>query len=146
MQIWAQGRAADPNFMKAGGYSYVSASDIPLEGSETSPRSLTIEEIHEYAQWFGQAAHNAVIEAGFDGVELHGANGYLIDQFIQDVSNQRDDEYGGSIENRSRFALEMVDAVVKVVGPERTAIRLSPAGAVQGSYLLFGGGPWIIGG
>jgi len=131
LQIWAQGRTAEPSYMDAHSYPYVSASDIPMEGRDVNPRPLTVEEIHEYAQWFGQAAHNA-IEAGFDGVELHGANGYLIDQFIQDVSNQRNDEYGGSIENRSRFALEMVDAVVKAVGPERTAIRFSPAGTLQG--------------
>lgn len=68
----------------------------------------------------------------FDGVEIHGANGYLIDQFIQDNVNQRTDEYGGSIENRNRFALEVTDAVVKVIGAERTAIRLSPFSTFQG--------------
>ena len=133
MQIWALGRAAQPSVLKAedANYDHVGPSAIPMP-DRPAPRPLTKDEIHEYAQWYAQAAHNAVIEAGFDGVELHGANGYIIDQFLQDVSNQRDDEYGGSVENRSRFALEMVDAVVKAVGPERTAIRLSPAGSVQG--------------
>lgn len=71
------------------------------------------------------AAKNA-IAAGFDGVEIHGANGYLVDQFLQDVSNQRDDAYGGSIENRSRFAVDVAAAVSQAIGPERTGIRLSP--------------------
>lgn len=75
---------------------------------------------------YATAAANAVNRAGFDGVEIHGANGYLIDQFTQDVSNNRTDEYGGSVENRSRFALEIVDAVTKAVGADRTGIRLSP--------------------
>ena len=134
MQIWALGRAGQAEVLAAenASYEHVAPSAIPMEG-RTTPRPLTEEEIHEYAQWYAQAAHNAVVEAGFDGVELHGANGYIIDQFLQDVSNQRDDSYGGSIENRSRFALEMVDAVVKAVGPERTAIRLSPAGEIQGA-------------
>ena len=70
--------------------------------------------------------------AGFDGVEIRGANGYLIDQFTQDVSNNRTDEYGGSIEKRGRFALEVVDAVAKEVGANRTGIRLSPWGEFGG--------------
>ena len=77
--------------------------------------------------------------AGFDGVEIHGANSYLVDQFIQDVSNKRTDDYGGSIENRSRFALEIADAIVEKIGAERTAIRLSPWGTVGGTYLFFFG-------
>ena len=72
------------------------------------------------------------IEAGFNGVELHGANGHLLDQFLQSVSNNRTDEYGGSIENRLRFPLEVVDAVVEAVGAERTAIRVSPWSKFQG--------------
>ena len=80
----------------------------------------------DYVQTYAKAAANAVLRANFDGVEIHGANGYLIDQFIQDVSNNRTDEYGGSIENRARFALEIVDAVVKEVGADRTGIRFSP--------------------
>jgi N-ethylmaleimide reductase len=75
-----------------------------------------------------QASKNA-IEAGFDGVELHGANGYLLEQFLNPTSNQRKDEYGGSIENRCRFVIEVAEAVVKAIGKEKTGIRLSPYGA-----------------
>ena len=71
-----------------------------------------------------------------DGIEIHGANGYLVDQFLQDVTNKRTDEYGGSIENRARFALEVVDAIVERVGAERVGIRLSPWGSFQGKYCL----------
>ena len=74
-----------------------------------------------------------VERAGFDGVEIHGANGYLVDQFTQDMSNVRTDAYGGSVENRCRFALEMVDAVCTAVGASRTAIRLSPWSSYQGA-------------
>ena len=70
--------------------------------------------------------------AGFDGVELHSANGYLIDQFLQDVSNNRTDEYGGSIENRARFALEVMDAITAAVGQSKSALRLSPWSTYQG--------------
>jgi NADPH2 dehydrogenase len=134
MQLWALGRAAMPDVLEAenASYPYIGPSAIAMEGRPKPPRPLTQEEIKEYAQWYAQAAHNAVLEAGFDGVEIHGANGYLSDQFMQDLSNERTDEYGGSIPNRSRFALEMVEAVVKAVGAERTAIRLSPGGTVQG--------------
>lgn len=97
------------------------------------PRALTTDEIKEYIPAYVTAAKNA-IRAGFDGVEVHGANGYLIDQFIQDVSNNRTDEYGGSVENRARFALEVVDAVVEAVGAERTGFRLSPWNLYQGTF------------
>ncbi|KAL0061979.1 hypothetical protein AAF712_011134 [Marasmius tenuissimus] len=90
-----------------------------------------VEEIKEYAQYYAQAASNAVDKAGFDGVELHGANGYLIEQFLKESSNRRTDDYGGSSENRARFALEMVDAVVKAAGPKKTGIRLSPWNTFQ---------------
>lgn len=89
-------------------------------------------EIKEYAEAFAQAARNAVFGAGCDGVEVHGAHGYLIDQFTQDVSNKRTDEYGGSIENRCRFALEVVDAVVEAVGAKKVGFRLSPWSTFQG--------------
>lgn len=94
--------------------------------------SLLRAEVKEYIQFYITAAHNAVHRAGFDGVEIHGANGYLLEQFIQDVTNRRTDEYGGSIENRSRLVLEIMDAVVNTVGEDRVAIRLSP-------WNLFGG-------
>ena len=74
-----------------------------------------------------------LVSAGFDGVEIHGANGYLVDQFIQDVSNKRTDEYGGSIEKRARFALEVIDAIVAKIGAEKTGIRLSPWNTFQGT-------------
>ncbi len=72
--------------------------------------------------------------AGFDGVEVHAANGYLLDQFVQDVANNRTDEYGGSIDNRARFALEILDAVVKKIGAERTGFRISPWSNFQGTF------------
>lgn len=86
----------------------------------------------EYVQLYAKAAANAVHSAGFDGVEVHGANGYLIDQFTQSTSNKRTDEYGGSVENRCRFALEIVEAVIKEVGEKKTGIRLSPWGQTSG--------------
>ncbi|KAG2138483.1 hypothetical protein DEU56DRAFT_801932 [Suillus clintonianus] len=134
LQLWALGRAAETAVLaKENNSPYVSASAIHLPGRpETEvPRALTTDEIKEYVATYVAAAKNA-IRAGFDGVEIHGANGYLIDQFIQDVSNNRTDEYGGSIENRARFALEITDAVVEAVGAERTAFRISPWGVFSG--------------
>lgn len=131
VQLWALGRAANPAVLtEEGNYPYVSASDVPLEDHPV-PRPLTKEEIKEYIQAYADASRNA-IRAGFDGVELHGANGYLIDQFIQDVSNKRTDEYGGSIENRARFALEALEAATKAIGESKVGIRLSPWGRFQG--------------
>ena len=92
---------------------------------------MNVEEIKETVGAYAQAAKNA-IEAGFDGVEIHAANGYLIDQFLQDTCNKRTDNYGGSIENRSRFAMEVTEAVVDAVGADRTGIRLSPFSEFQG--------------
>jgi NADPH2 dehydrogenase len=93
---------------------------------------LTEEEIQQYIKDYAQAASNAVKKAGLDGVEIHAANGYLIDQFTQDTANKRTDKWGGSIENRSRFALEVAKAVSEAVGAERTGIRLSPWSSFQG--------------
>ena len=90
-----------------------------------TPRALTKDEILQIVEDFKQGAQNAKL-AGFDGVEVHGANGYLIDQFLQDGTNQREDEYGGSIENRSRFLFQVLDAVLKVWDPSRVGVRLSP--------------------
>ena len=84
-------------------------------------------------KWYAEAASNAVHRAGFDGVELHAANGYLVDQFLQDVSNTRTDGYGGSVENRARFALEVMDAIAAAVGQRKCAIRLSPWNKYQGT-------------
>jgi len=91
----------------------------------SKPRRLRKDEIPGIVDDFRRAARNAV-EAGFDGVEIHGANGYLLEQFMKDGANDRDDEYGGSLENRCRFAVEVVDAVVREVGAPHVGIRLSP--------------------
>jgi 2,4-dienoyl-CoA reductase-like NADH-dependent reductase (Old Yellow Enzyme family) len=139
LQLWALGRVADPVILnQEGGFDVVGPSPIPFgpifghqPDSQVTPRSLTISEIKEYVQLYARAARNAM-EAGFDGVELHGANGFLLDQFLQTTSNHRVDEYGGSIENRLRFPLEVIDAVARTVGAERTAIRISPWSKFQG--------------
>jgi N-ethylmaleimide reductase len=131
-QIWHVGRithsdltggsqpvAPSPIQPKVVAYTRHGKVDAPV------PHALTTAEVKEVVQQFRQAAANA-IRAGFDGVEIHGANGYLVDQFIRDGSNHRTDEYGGSIENRCRFALEVVDACVAEIGAGRVGIRLSP--------------------
>ena len=92
---------------------------------------MTIDEIAEVVKDFGTAAENA-IKAGFDGVEIHGANGYIVDQFLQGITNKRDDKYGGSIKNRLLFMQEVVKAVVSKVDLKRVGIRLSPNGAFGG--------------
>ena len=118
-----------------GGFDLVAPSPIPLshsgEGEVVVPRELTVAELKEYVELYTKAASNA-IEAGFDGVEVHAANGYLLDQFLQTVSNERTDEYGGSIDNRVRFPLEVINAVVETIGAERTAVRVSPWSKYQG--------------
>ncbi|MER5307884.1 alkene reductase [Streptomyces sp. NPDC002773] len=91
-----------------------------------TPRALTGDEVREAVTGFASAARNAV-EAGFDGVEIHGANGYLVQQFLASGSNHRTDEWGGPVENRIRFAVEVVRAVAAEIGPERTGLRVSPA-------------------
>ncbi|KAI0378663.1 FMN-linked oxidoreductase [Hypomontagnella monticulosa] len=131
LQLWALGRVAKPDILEANGFEVVSASDVPYEEGKHIPRPLTVDEIQIFVADYAQAARNA-IEAGFDGVEIHGANGYLIDQFIQDVSNKRQDQYGGSIENRARFAVEVTSAVVAAVGADKVGIRLSPHSTFQG--------------
>ncbi|KAJ7121366.1 hypothetical protein C8R44DRAFT_622933 [Mycena epipterygia] len=133
MQLWALGRAANPEYLahEDPSFPYVSVSDGQVTGRSKPPRPLTVPEIKEYVGMYAQAAKNA-IDAGCDGVEMHGANGYLIDQFLQDVSNKRTDEYGGSIANRARFVSEIVDAVVSAIGAEKTAIRFSPWSPFQG--------------
>ncbi|KAH6907110.1 NADH:flavin oxidoreductase/NADH oxidase [Coprinopsis sp. MPI-PUGE-AT-0042] len=126
LQLWALGRAARSEYLH--GHPYIGASSIRLSTAAADtpdPRPLTIPEIDEYVGLYTTAAKNA-IAAGFDGVEVHSANGYLLDQFLQEVSNNRTDEYGGSIENRSRFGLRVVDAVAKAIGADKTGVRLSP--------------------
>ena len=134
LQLWALGRVADPTVLKQeGGFDVVGPSPIPItsEKKSVTPRELSVAEIKEYVQLYAKAARNAM-EAGFDGVEIHAANGYLLDQFLQSESNKRTDEYGGSIQNRTRFPLDVVDAVVKAVGAERTGVRISPWSDFQG--------------
>lgn len=133
-QIWHVGRISHPYFHD--GALPVAPSAIRPEGQAftpegmkdfVEPRALETDEIKGIIEDYVQAAKNA-ITAGFDGVEIHGANGYLIDQFIQDGTNQRNDRYGGSVENRARFALEVTEAVANAIGSNRTGIRLSPSG------------------
>jgi len=133
VQLWALGRAASAEQLRGefGPEGVVkSASNIPFDGGD-KPTPLTEEEIKSYIGWYAQAAKNAV-EAGFDGVEIHGANGYLLDQFTQDVSNDRTDAYGGSIENRARFPLAVAKAVTEAVGAEKVGYRVSPFSPFQG--------------
>ncbi|KAI9323286.1 hypothetical protein BX666DRAFT_1873347 [Dichotomocladium elegans] len=130
LQLYHIGRASDSCFMD--GYPIVGPSAIPISGISDYtgriyevPHELTVAEIKQVIQDFVQAAKNAIV-AGFDGVEIHGANGYLIDQFLNSSSNTRTDAYGGSPQKRCRFALEVVDAVTAALGDERVAIRFSP--------------------
>lgn len=135
LQLWALGRAGNPSVLQQQGFDLVSSSDIPMKSAFSEemhhPTPLTEAGIQGAIGDFATAAQNAIC-AGFDGVEIHGANGYLVDQFLQDVSNTRTDKWGGSIENRSRFATEVTRAVVDAVGHDRTAIRLSPWSRYQG--------------
>jgi NADPH2 dehydrogenase len=129
-QLWHVGRAAREHALKAAGLEMLSSSAVPISPEHLTPRPMTEQEIQNTIADFAQAARNSVA-AGFDGVEIHGANGYLIDQFTQDVCNRRTDKWGGSIENRSRFCLAIVRAVCDAIGPERTGIRLSPFSEFQ---------------
>ena len=137
LQLWSLGRAASIEQLKREdpSFEYVSAGDVPLPrerpheggyGDESPrPRPLTKSEIAEYVQLYVTAARNAVERAGF-GVEIHGANAYLLDQFLKETSNNRTDEYGGSPENNARFVLDVIAAISEVVGEERVGLRLSP--------------------
>lgn len=142
MQLWALGRVAQEPVLKEQGFRVRSASPIPVPSDQTNtgapttiPDELTEAEIQSFIRDYAQAAANA-IEAGFDGVEIHGANGYLIDQFWQDVSNQRRDGWGGSIPARARFGLEVTKAVIAAVGDsKKVGMRLSPWGNFQGMLM-----------
>ncbi|KAJ6491545.1 hypothetical protein DFH09DRAFT_1453348, partial [Mycena vulgaris] len=127
LQLWALGRSGYPTQLRGedAAFPYISASDVQLKSTDEAPRPLSVLEIQEYVSLYVQAAKNA-LRAGFDGVEVHAGNGYLIDQFLQDVSNKRSDDYGGSVEKRSRFALEVLRAVTQTIGADRTGIRVSP--------------------
>uniref|UniRef100_A0ACD5XZH7 Uncharacterized protein n=1 Tax=Avena sativa TaxID=4498 RepID=A0ACD5XZH7_AVESA len=132
-QIWHAGRVSSYE-LQPDGKAPVSSTEkgvgpqMSFDGrleEFSPPRRLTVEEIPGVVDDFRKAARNA-IDAGFDGVEIHGAYGYIIDQFLKDSANDRTDEYGGSLENRCRFALEVVEAVVKEIGGQRVGIRFSP--------------------
>jgi NADPH2 dehydrogenase len=127
-QLGAFGWLADPKIAEREGFTIVGPSAIPTKGGSI-PRAMAIKEIKKMVQDLTKAAKKA-IEAGFDGVEFDGDNGLLIDQFTQDHSNQRTDEYGGSIENR--FTYEIAKAVADAVGPERVGHRMSPWSTFNG--------------
>ncbi|KAJ4137262.1 hypothetical protein NW768_002844 [Fusarium equiseti] len=131
VQLFAMGRAATVEVAKEEGIDIIAPSPLSFEGSSAQPRAMTLTEIYEMIDAFVTAAKNAVA-AGFDGVEIHGANGYLLDQFLQDVSNYRDDEFGGNIENRSHIVTEIMKRTVAAIGPERVGLRLSPWSTFQG--------------
>ena len=132
LQLWHVGRISDPIFL--GGELPVAPSAIAAEGHVSlvrplrqyvTPRALDRSEIPEIIEAFRLGSENAQ-KAGFDGVEIHGANGYLLDQFLQSTSNQRTDEYGGTIQNRARLHLEVTDAVIGVWGAGRVGMHLAP--------------------
>lgn len=125
LEVMAMGRMADVSEAEKEGFTIVGASAIPWTDGATAPKAMTNEDIKRTVQQFGQAARNAM-EAGFDGIELLGGNGMLVEQFLQNISNQRNDEYGGSIENRSGFAIEILQTMADAIGPHRVALRLSP--------------------
>ncbi|MEX6686437.1 alkene reductase [Danxiaibacter flavus] len=143
-QLWHVGRVSHVT-NQPGGIAPVSSSDIQAiksfawgydeNGKEnfvpcTKPRPLATSEVKDIVHDFAKAAANAV-KAGFDGIEIHGANGYLIEQFLNPFVNNRMDEYGGDIVNRSRFLLEVIDACVDAIGAEKVAIRLTPYGGLH---------------
>ena len=138
LQLWHMGRLVHPDFL--GGEPPVSASATTAPGPAHTPegrkehaqaRALPIDEIPRVVEDYRKAAANAKV-AGFDGVQLHGANGYLIDQFLRSGTNLRDDDYGGSPQNRARLLGEVLDALIDVWGADRVALRLSPNGETQG--------------
>ena len=134
LQLWHVGRISDPEFL--GGAAPVSASAIAADGfvslmrpqrAYPTPRALALDEIPAIIEAYRRGAENAQA-AGFDGVEVHGANGYLLDQFLQDGSNKREDAYGGPIENRARLHLEVTDACISIWGADRVGMHLAPRG------------------
>lgn len=134
LQLWHVGRISHPMFLN--GDPPVAPSAIAAKGNVSQvrpeqaypvPRALEISEIPGIVEAYRRGAENAQA-AGFDGVEIHGANGYLLDQFLQDISNHRDDSYGGALEHRARLMLEVADAVISVWGPGRVGMHLAPRG------------------
>jgi len=141
LQLWHVGRISHPS-LQPGGELPVAPSAIAPEGETTTydgqkpfvtPRALATEEIPDIVEQYRKGAENA-LAAGFDGVEIHSANGYLLDQFLQDGTNKRTDKYGGSIENRARLLLEVTAAVVSVWGSDRVGVRLSPSGTFNSMH------------
>jgi len=141
LQLWHVGRISHTSLLPEGEVP-VAPSALQADGKTftangfeqvSAPRALAIEEIPALIEDYRTAARNA-IAAGFDGVEVHAANGYLIDQFLRDGSNQRDDAYGGSIENRTRLLFEVVSAVADTIGAGRTGVRLSPVTPANDAY------------
>ncbi|MCU1291552.1 MAG: N-ethylmaleimide reductase [Bryobacterales bacterium] len=138
LQLWHVGRMSHSSLHPEAGLPVAPSAIAPQDGSKAmtadfqqvpfeTPRALGVEEIPSVVAEYRRAAENAEL-AGFDGVEIHSANGYLLDQFLEDKSNRRTDEYGGSIQNRARLLLEVVDAVTQVWGKDRVGVRLSPYG------------------
>jgi 2,4-dienoyl-CoA reductase-like NADH-dependent reductase (Old Yellow Enzyme family) len=134
LQLWHVGRISDPLYLN--GALPIAPSAIAAEGHVSlvrpkkpfvTPRALELAEIPSIVEAYRQGAENARL-AGFDGVEIHGANGYLLDQFLQDSTNHRSDAYGGPVENRARLMLEVVDAVVEAWGPDRVGLHIAPKG------------------
>ena len=140
-QIWHVGRVSHSSYLD--GEPPVAPSEIPPAMAHVSlirpatpfetPRALSIGEVQDVVEQFGRAAEHAKA-AGFDGVELHGANGYLLDQFLQSGSNTRDDEYGGSLENRARLMLQAADAAIAVYGAGRVGMHLAPRSDAHGIH------------
>ncbi|KAJ3541554.1 hypothetical protein NM208_g4546 [Fusarium decemcellulare] len=133
-QLWALGRMAEPDLVPAvyspGSQPFIDENATSIE-RPAKFATMTESDIDRFVHHYRQAAINA-IEGGFDGIELHGANGYLLDQFLQSNSNDRVDQYGGSVENRLRFPLKVVNAVCDAIGPERVGVRMSPFTRFQG--------------
>lgn len=134
LQLWHTGRVSHPDYH--GGEPPVAPSAITPKGEAPTyegmkpyviPRALTTDEIPGIIEDYSRAAQNA-LAAGFDGVEIHGANGYLLDQFLRDGTNKRNDSYGGTLEKRTRLLTEVTAAVVEVCGPGKVGVRLSPSG------------------
>ena len=138
LQVAHAGRAGTSDIT---GEQALAPSALPMRGFDKQgnpttgqvPKAMTLEDIEQVKEEFRSGAIRAK-EAGFDGIQLHGGNGYLIDEFIRDVTNQRTDEYGGSIENRMRFSLEVIDELITVFGKGRVGIKLSPVGRYQDMY------------
>jgi len=140
VQLFHRGRGAFPAHVKEQAVApspiamrYRMGADAKEEIYPNAPKEMTIDDIKNTIEEFRVAAKLAK-EAGFDGIELHGGNGYLIDSFLRDYTNQRKDDYGGSIENRCKFVLEVIDALISVYGADRVGIKLTPVGRFQDMF------------